>query len=129
MHNNTIAGFTAGERDFIRRAFDQFFSTLPAVEEGIAIKRWRGGANAGKPKIPPAAQSLIDRGLLRLDAAGHSPILFFTDSGIDGLRTMMRDKRLADPEKFAHIRCELGIDQPSQLAGHPEQEAQSLQEL
>jgi hypothetical protein len=25
---------------------------------------------------------------------------------------MMRDQRLADPVKFAHIRQELGIDQP-----------------
>jgi hypothetical protein len=37
-------------------------------------------------------------------------MLFFTDAGIEALRAMMRDGRLADPEKFAHIRRELGID-------------------
>jgi hypothetical protein len=29
-----IAGFTAGERDFVRRGLDRFFSTLPTVAEG-----------------------------------------------------------------------------------------------
>jgi hypothetical protein len=29
------------------------------------------------------------------------------------LRAMMRDRRLVDPEKFAHIRVELGIDPPT----------------
>jgi hypothetical protein len=31
-------------------------------------------------------------------------------TGLAALRAMMRDRRLADPEKFAHIRVELGID-------------------
>jgi hypothetical protein len=30
------------------------------------------------------------------------------------LRAMMRDRRLADPEKFAHIRVELGMDPPTE---------------
>jgi hypothetical protein len=29
------------------------------------------------------------------------------------LRAMMHDRRLVDPEKFAHIRVELGIDPPT----------------
>ena len=28
------------------------------------------------------------------------------------LRAMMQDRRFADPEKFAHVRQELGIDPP-----------------
>ena len=30
--------------------------------------------------------------------------------GLDELRVMMADRRLANPEKFAHVRQELGID-------------------
>jgi hypothetical protein len=35
-----IAGFTAGERDYIRRELDMFFSTLPSVAEGFDLARW-----------------------------------------------------------------------------------------
>jgi hypothetical protein len=38
-----IAGFTTGERDYIRRELDIFFSTLPSVAEGLSpqdLARW-----------------------------------------------------------------------------------------
>ena len=105
-----IAGFTSAEREYIRSELDMYFSTLPSVAEGFQIKTWRGGPQAGKPKIPQAAQGLLDRGLMRLDLTGRLPMLFFTDAGLDALRVMMADGRLADPKKFAHIRQELGID-------------------
>ena len=73
-----IAGFTAGERDYIRRELDMFFSTLPTVAEGFQLKTWRGGPQAGRPKVPPVARSLIDRGLMRLDTSDRLPRLFFT---------------------------------------------------
>jgi hypothetical protein len=38
--------------------------------------------------------------------------VFFTGTGIAALRAMMADHRLANPEKFAHVRRELGIDPP-----------------
>ena len=97
-----IAGFTAAERDYIRSELDLFFSTLPSVAEGFQLRTWRGG--------PQAAQGLLDRGVMRLDLTGRLPMLFFTDAGLDALRTMMADARLADPKKFAHVRQELGID-------------------
>jgi len=105
-----IAGFTAGERDYIRRGLDMFFSTYPTVAEGFQIKTWRGGPNAGKPKI------LLERGLVRLDLGSRLPTLFFTDAGLAGLRRMMADGHLADPKKYAHVRQELGIDQAPQVA-------------
>jgi hypothetical protein len=105
-----MAGFTSAEREYIRSELDLFFSTLPSVAEGFQIKTWRGGPQAGKPKVPQAAQGLLDRGLMRLDLTGRLPMLFFTDAGLDALRTMMADGRLADPKKFAHVRQELGID-------------------
>ena len=102
--------FTPGERDYIRRELDMFFSTYPTVAEGFQLKTWRGGSQAGQPKLPPAAQNLLDRGLMRLDVGSRPPRLFFTDDGLVELRAMMADRRLADPVKFAHIRQELGID-------------------
>ncbi len=104
------APFTPAERDYIRRELDMFFSTLPSVAEGFHIKTWRGGPQAGQPKVPQAAAGLVERGLLRLDTTGRLPRLFFTDAGLTALRTMMADRRFADPAKFAHVRQELGID-------------------
>jgi hypothetical protein len=66
-------GFSASERDYIRRELDMFFSTLPTVAEGFQLKTWRGGPQAGRPKVPPVARSLIDRGLMRLDTSDRLP--------------------------------------------------------
>ncbi len=102
--------FTPTERDYIRRELDMFFSTLPSVADGFHIKTWRGGPQAGQPKVPQAAAGMVERGLLRLDTTARMPRLFFTDAGITALRAMMADARLANPAKFAHVRQELGID-------------------
>jgi hypothetical protein len=104
------AGFTPGEREYIRRELDMFFSTLPSVAEGFQLKTWRGGPQAGQPKLSPNAKGLLERGLMRLDTSQRLPRLFFTDAGLAELRRMMADRRLADPTKFAHVRQELGID-------------------
>jgi hypothetical protein len=74
----TLAGFASGERDYIRRELDMFFSTLPTVAEGFQLKTWRGGPEAGKPKIPPSARGLLERGLMRLATNERLPRLFFT---------------------------------------------------
>jgi len=103
-------GFTPGERDYIRRELDMFFSTLPTVAEGFPLKTWRGGPEAGKPKLSPIAKGLLERGLMRLDTSQRLPRLFFTEAGLVELRAMMSDRRLADPVKFAHVRQELGLD-------------------
>jgi hypothetical protein len=113
-------GFSASERDYIRRELDMFFSTLPTVAEGFQLKTWRGGPQAGRPKVPPVTRSLIDRGLMRLDTSDRLPRLFFTETGLVELRAMMADRRLADPKRFAHVRQELGIDPVS--ATNPAQE-------
>ena len=120
MQKATIAGFTSSERDYIRRELDQFFSTLPSVADGFQIKTWRGGPLAGKPKLPLPAEGLLERGLMRLDTTQHWPRLIFTETGLAALRTMMRDRRLADPVKFAHVRQELGIDPVPEETGTPQ---------
>ena len=106
----TATTFTAAERDYVRRELDMFFSSFPTIAEGFQLKTWRGGPQAGQPKLPPAAKTLLERGLMRLDASSRIPRLFFTDAGLDDLRAMMGDPRLANREKFAHIRQELGLD-------------------
>jgi hypothetical protein len=105
-----VTGLSPGEREYIRRELDMFFSTLPTVAEGFQLKTWRGGPEAGKPKVPQVARSLIDRGLMRLDTSEHLPRLFFTEAGLVELRAMVADRRLVDPKRFAHVRQELGID-------------------
>jgi hypothetical protein len=95
---------------YIRREFHQFFSTFPTVAEGFQLKTWRAGPKHGQPKLPPAAASLVERGLMRLDATLRLPRLFFTEPGVAVLRVMMANRRLANPADFAHVRQELGID-------------------
>ena len=110
MQTEPVPVFTPSERNYIRSELDMVFSTLPTVAEGFQLRTWRGGPEAGKPKLSPIAKGLVDRGLMRLDTSQRLPRLFFTETGLAGLRAMMADRRLADPKKFAHIRRELGID-------------------
>jgi hypothetical protein len=42
-----------------RRELNIFFSTVPSVAEGFQLKTWRGGSDAGKPKLSPIAKGLI----------------------------------------------------------------------
>ncbi len=113
------AAFTPAERDYIRRELDMFFSTLPSVAEGFHLKTWRGGPQAGQPKVPQAGAGLLERGLMRLDATTRWPRLFFTDAGLAVLQAMMADRRFADPAKFAHVRQELGLDPIPRHAEEP----------
>jgi hypothetical protein len=46
---------------------------------------------------------------MRLDATYRIPQPFFTDKGLDELGAMA-DQRLANPEKYAHIPQQLGLD-------------------
>jgi hypothetical protein len=111
LQESPAGGFMPGERDYIRRELDMFFSTYPTVAEGFPLKTWRGGPQARQPKMPPVAKGLLERGLMRLDTSQSIPRLFFTQTGLTELRAMMRDRRFADPIKFSHhVRQELGID-------------------
>jgi len=60
--------------------------------------------------VPLVAKGLLERGLMRLEPAPWPPRLFFTETGLVALRTMMANRRFADPATFAHVRQELGID-------------------
>ena len=50
-----------------------FFSTYPSVAEGFRLKTWRGGRQAGQPKIAPTAKGLLERDLMRSDTGGRLP--------------------------------------------------------
>ena len=63
MQSEVSATFTSGERDYIRRQLDRFVSTLPTVSDGFQLKTWRGGPEAGRPKLRPIAKGLVERGL------------------------------------------------------------------
>ena len=104
------SSFTPRERDLIRREFCQRFGQDPALAEGFFLRLWRTRPRAGQPKVPLAAQGLLARGLVRLDASLRPPRLFLTEAGLAALRAMMADPRLASPKAFAHVRRELGID-------------------
>lgn len=102
--------FTAPERDYIRRGLDIFFSTLPRVADGFQLRIWRGGPMAGQPKIPPPLRTIIDRGLMEVSAEPPFPRVYFTEAGIAALRLLAQDRRFMDPQKFAHVRAELGLE-------------------
>jgi hypothetical protein len=104
-----LDNFDAAERAYIRRELDEVLSTLPAAADGFMVRTRKTGANAGNPKIPPAGQSLVERGLMRLEQR-PSPRLFFTEAGWAALKRMMSNPQQADRKKFAHIRQELGIE-------------------
>jgi hypothetical protein len=59
---------------------------------------------------PAAAKSLTSRALATIDETKHPLRLVFTAAGLEVLREMMANPKLADPVKFARIRRELGID-------------------
>lgn len=106
---NSALGFTSAERAYIRRELDEVLGTLPAARDGIQLKIRKTGPKAGQPKLSPPAQTLVGRGLMRVQLT-PSPRLLFTDPGWALLREMIADPHLADPRRFAHVRRELGID-------------------
>ena len=60
LSESPATDFTPGERAYIRRELDLFFSTLPRVADGFYLRTWRGGPQAGQPQglrpRPPGAR-------------------------------------------------------------------------
>ncbi len=77
---------------------------------GFSSRRGAVVRSQASPSCLLRPKDLLERGLMRLETGLPFPRLFFTDAGLEELRAMMRDRRLADPVKFAHVRAELGID-------------------
>jgi hypothetical protein len=101
--------FTAAERELLRRELCRHFSQDPLIADGLFLRTWRGGDRRGQPKIPPAVQTMLDRDLLDLQITPRGPRAFFTAAGLAALRQLVLDRRAMDPERFAHLRRELGL--------------------
>ena len=97
--------FTAPERDLIRRELGMCFSQFPSVAGGLFLRTWRGGLQAGQPKVPPPVRSMLERDLVTLRTDQRWTRAHFTPVGLDALREMARDRCLLDP-----VRQELGLD-------------------
>jgi hypothetical protein len=102
--------FTPREREYIRRELDIFFGTLPSVAEGFQLRTWRGGPLAGQPKVPPPVRTMVERDLVEIRIGTHVPKVHFSEAGLAALRILALDRRYMDPQKFAHVRAELGLE-------------------
>jgi hypothetical protein len=105
--------FSPAEREFIRREFGQRFGQYPSLAEGIFLRTWRTGPQARQPKIPKVVADLLARGLVELSAEAPSILgtrAHFTPAGLAALRQLLQDRRAMDPERFGHLRRELGLD-------------------
>ena len=117
----TPCPLTPKEREYIRRELDIFFGTVPSVADGFQLRTWRGGPYAGQPKIPPPLRTMVDRGLMEVRTGTPVPKAFFTESGFAALRLLASDRRYMDPQKFAHIRTELGLRAEANGTSDPSQ--------
>jgi hypothetical protein len=104
------SSFTPRERDLIRREFCRHFGQDPSVADGIFLRTWHSGPHKGGPKIPLAVQGLLDRGLVEVGRGRYGPCAFFTEAGLLELRALLEDRRAMNPERFGHLRRELGLD-------------------
>lgn len=112
---NTISAFpcsfTAVERELIRREFSERFGQHPSLAAGIHLRRWRSGPRAGQPGLPLVVQGLVERGLMEVLSDGPYPRASFTEEGLAALRHLASNPRWLDPERFGHLRRELGFGQ------------------
>ena len=93
------------------------FGQYPSRAEGLCLRSWRGGPNKGAPKIPPAVQSMLARGLVKICPGRLGFRAVFTEAGLAALRQLVQDRRAMDPVRFAHLRQELGLDPSEEAAG------------
>ena len=113
MTSFDTSSFTPAERDFIRREFCTHFSSYPALADGIFLRTWRAGPLKGQPKIPKAMAGLVERNLVSLPSEPQSSFgrrAYFTEAGLGALRELLEDRRSMNPQRFAHLRQELGLD-------------------
>jgi hypothetical protein len=91
-----------------------------AFRAGSAVGQWPVSAHlARRPAEGPAEDSfrhpsMLDRGLveIRRNPMGR-PAAFFTEAGLEGLRQLLQDRQVMKPERFAHLRRELGMGIPA----------------
>ena len=80
------------------------FGQYPSLAEGLFLRTWRGGPQKGEPKVPPAVQSMLERGLVEIRPGRIDFRAVFTKAGLTALRQLLRDRRAMDPARFTHLR-------------------------
>jgi hypothetical protein len=108
--------FDAREREFTRREFGVHFGQPSYLADGILLRTWRSGPEKNQPKLPPAVRRMIERGLVELRSGQRGVRGFFTEAGVASIRQLVADRRLINPKTFAHLRLELGLDEPEEAA-------------
>jgi hypothetical protein len=103
------APFTEAELEFLKRRLDVQFGEAPSVRDGIILKTWKSGPEKGRPRLPGAITSLVDRGIMavRFDN-GSMPVAVFTEIGLGLLRETLCSDHSFSTSRFAHLRSELG---------------------
>ena len=75
--------FTTSERDLLRRELCRHFGQDPSIADGIFLRTWRGGERRNQPKIPPAVQTMLARGLLEVRTTNRGPRALLHGGGAD----------------------------------------------
>src|SRR3712207_1981436 len=111
MPERSKSPFNPAERELIRLELMPRFGQEPQLANGLFLRTWRAGLHKGEPKIPKVIQGMLERGLveIRPNPMGRHAA-FFTETGLEALRQLLQDRRAMNPERFAHLRRELGMD-------------------
>jgi hypothetical protein len=102
--------FTPAERAWLRQELGVHFGVGPQIADGLLLRTWKSGPEKGKPKLPPAARSMLDRGLIEIRPARIGYAAFLTEAGLAALRQLVLDPRAMDPNRFGHLREQLGLN-------------------
>jgi hypothetical protein len=112
------APFTEAELAFLKRRLEVQFGEAPRARDGIVLKTWKSGPEKGKPKLPDAVKSLMERNLVAVISDGRQfPIAVFTSDGLEVLRNAMLMENVFPLSRFAHLRDELSTSQDGSLCG------------
>ena len=90
--------FTLAERAWQRQELGVHFGAGPPIADGLLLRSWKSGPEQGKPKLPPAAQSMLDRGPIEIRPARIGSAAFLTAAGLAALRPLVLDPRAMDPK-------------------------------
>ena len=101
--------FTPAERAWLRQELGVHFGAGPQIADGLFLRSWKSGPEKGKPKLPPAARSMLDRGLIEIRPGRIGYSAFLTEAGLTALRQLVLDARAMDPSRFGHLREQLGL--------------------
>jgi hypothetical protein len=101
--------FSPSERSFLRQELGAAFGHRKSLAQGIGVAVWTTGPRKGEPKVPPVLAGLVARGIMDMPAEDLGRRAYFTQTGLAALRVLYEDGRYLDPDRFGHLREELGL--------------------